>query len=92
MDLQQEKTVDEGQEKHVPIIENTDDSAKVKVGSVQHPMTEEHYIEWIEAETIDGKRVKKFLKPQDEPKAKLCAEAKVVSAREYCNIHGLWKS
>jgi len=92
MELLKEKTQDEGQEKHVPVVENTDDSAKVKVGETPHPMTDEHYIEWIESTTIDGKRVKKFLKPGNEPKAKLCAEAKAVSARAYCNIHGLWKS
>ncbi len=72
-------------EKHVPVIENN----KVKVSSVEHPMTEEHYIEWIEAE--DGKEVSKvFLKPQQKPIAEFSFEP--ISARAYCNLHGLWKS
>ncbi|MFC1682487.1 desulfoferrodoxin [Nanoarchaeota archaeon] len=84
MVLQKENTVDASLEKHVPVIEGN----KVKVGSVEHPMTEEHYIEWIEAS--DGKtRAKVFLKPEDKPEAEFCFEP--VSARAYCNLHGVWK-
>ncbi len=90
MELLEEKTVaKEGKEKHVPIIEKIDDGYLVKVGSVPHPMEEKHYIQWIEAETDKGV-CKKFLKPGDAPEMKVCGEVK--SAREYCNVHGLWKS
>jgi len=85
MDLQQEKTQDEGQEKHVPIIENN----KVKVGSVPHPMEESHFIEWIEA-TTETAKCKKTLKPGDTPEAEF--EEKPQKARAYCNAHGLWTS
>ena len=86
MKLLKENSVDASQEKHVPIIEGN----KVKVGSVEHPMTEEHYIEWIEAASEDGQVAKVFLKPGQKPEATFCF--KPVSAREYCNLHGLWKS
>ena len=85
MILQEENTVDAAIEKHVPVIEGNN----VKVGSVPHPMDEDHYIEWIEV--INGEKVpKKFLKPGDAPEAEFCAE--INSARAYCNLHGLWKS
>jgi superoxide reductase len=85
------QTEDYKNEKHVPMIEKQDGGYMVIVGSTLHPMTEEHYIEWIEL-NADGKVYKKFLKPGDEPKAFFKVEASEVSAREYCNIHGLWKS
>jgi superoxide reductase len=91
MVVQTEKTEDQGNEKHVPVIEKTENGYKVKVGSVPHPMEEQHYIEWIEI-IADGKSYKKFLSPGDEPEAEFCIEAENVLAREYCNIHGLWKS
>lgn len=91
MELLKEKTEDVGQEKHVPVIEKTDKGVKVKVGSVPHPMEESHYIEWIEI-IADGKNYRKFLKPGDAPEAEFCIEADKIEAREYCNIHGLWKS
>ena len=90
MDLQAEKTQDEGQEKHVPVIEKTESGFLVKVGSVEHPMEEKHYIEWIEL-VADGKSYRKFLKPGEKPEAEFCIKAETVIAREYCNIHGLWK-
>jgi len=70
--------------KHVPVIEGN----KVKIGSIEHPMTEEHYIEWIEAFSEEGHREKVFLTPQDKPEATF--SFKPISAREYCNLHGLW--
>lgn len=73
-------------EKHVPIIRGR----VVAVGSVAHPMTEEHYVEWIEAESEDGEISKIFLNAGDEPGAEFCFEVK--SARAYCNLHGLWRS
>lgn len=91
MKLQEEKTKDEGSEKHVPVIEKTDKGVKVKVGSVLHPMEEEHYIEWI-AIDADGITYRKYLNPGDSPEAEFCVEADNISAREYCNIHKLWKS
>lgn len=86
MKLKIENTTDASQEKHVPIIEGR----KVKVGSVEHPMTEEHYIEWIEATGENGEIAKVFLKSGEKPEAEFCFN--VISVREYCNLHGLWKS
>jgi superoxide reductase len=92
MVLQKEKTQDSAIEKHVPYIEKTKDGVVVKVGQNQdHPMEEKHYIEWIEI-TADGVVYKKFLKPGDKPQAIFEIKAKNISSREYCNIHGLWKS
>ena len=91
MELLQEKTSDVGLEKHVPVIETTDSGIKVKVGSVPHPMEEKHYIEWVEVIT-DGGIYRRFLKPGDKPEAEFNVKPQRVVAREYCNIHGLWKS
>jgi len=91
MNLLEEKTKDEGNEKHVPIIEKTDTGVKVKVGSVEHPMEDDHLIEWIEI-IVDGQVYRKFLKPGDKPEAEFAIQAEQVEAREYCNLHGLWKS
>jgi len=90
MELLEEKTADAATEKHVPVIEKIDGGYKVKVGSVPHPMTEEHFIEWIEL-LADGKAYRQFLKPGIEPEAIFLIEGNSVSAREHCNIHGLWK-
>ena len=90
MQLMEEKTEDVGREKHVPVVERTNGSIKVKVGSVPHPMEEKHYIEWIEV-VADGNICRKFLKPGDKPEAEFSIVAEKVTAREYCNIHGLWK-
>jgi superoxide reductase len=90
MDLLEEKTADAATEKHVPVIEKIDGGYKVKVGSVPHPMLEEHFIEWIEL-LVDGKAYRQFLEPGDEPQAIFNIEAGSVSAREHCNVHGLWK-
>jgi superoxide reductase len=86
-----ENTVDASKEKHVPVIEKTANGYKVKVGSVEHPMEEKHYIQWIQL-TADGKEYFQHLKPGMKPEAEFCIEAKQVTAREYCNLHGLWKS
>jgi superoxide reductase len=91
MVLLTENTVDAAVEKHVPVIEETDHGIKVKVGSVPHPMEEKHYIEWIEL-VADGKSYTAFLKPGDAPEAEFCIEADQITAREYCNVHGHWKS
>ena len=91
MELLAEKMEDVGLEKHIPVIEKTEIGYLVKVGSIPHPMEEKHYIEWIEL-VADGKSCRKFLKPGEKPEAFFEIKAEKVSAREYCNIHGLWKS
>lgn len=91
MELQKENTVDAAKEKHVPVVEKTEKGFKVKVGEVAHPMTEEHYIEWIEI-LADGKVYRKFLKSGDQPEAEFSIEVGNITAREYCNLHGLWKN
>lgn len=90
MELLVEKTADAATEKHVPVIEKIAGGYKVKVGSVPHPMLDEHYIEWIEL-LADGKAYRQFLEPGGEPEAVFNVEADSVSAREHCNVHGLWK-
>ncbi|MEE4607365.1 MAG: desulfoferrodoxin [Desulfobacteraceae bacterium] len=91
MVLMTENTVDAAKEKHVPVIEKIDGGYKVKVGSVAHPMEEKHYIEWIEL-IADGKAYRQFLASGQVPEAVFKIEATSVTAREYCNIHGLWKA
>ena len=91
MVLLAENTVDAAQEKHVPVVEKVAAGFKVKVGEVPHPMEEKHYIEWIEI-IADGKAYRQFLKPGDQPEAFFPEQEGNVVAREYCNLHGLWKS
>ena len=91
MTLLKENTVDAATEKHVPVIEKISDGYKVSVGSVSHPMEEAHYIEWIEL-MANGQAYRQFLNPGDKPEAIFKIEATNVTAREYCNLHGLWKS
>ena len=86
-----EGQTDGASEKHVPVIEKTENGYKVSVGSVAHPMTEEHWIEWIEL-IADGISYKKFLNPGEAPVAEFCVKADKVTAREFCNLHGLWKA
>ena len=91
MKLLVENTVDAAKEKHVPVIEKIDGGVKVKVGSVAHPMEESHYIEWVEI-IADGESYRQFLNPGEAPEATFCIKAEQITAREYCNLHGLWKS
>ena len=91
MGQQIEKTVEEGTEKHKPVIERTGNGIIVRVGSVPHPMTSEHHIEWIELIT-EHRTYRKVLDPGQDPWAEFFVEAEHVIARAYCNIHGLWKS
>ena len=91
MELLEEKTEEMGKEKHIPVIEQDKNGVKVKVGSVEHPMEKEHYIEWIEI-IADGAVQRQFLNPGDLPQAQFSLQAKDIIAREYCNVHGLWKS
>ena len=91
MQLLVENTVDASKEKHVPVIEKGDGKVTIKVGSVPHPMEEAHYIQWIEV--IDGDKVsRKMLKPGEAAEATFCVKSDKVVAREYCNLHGQWKS
>ena len=86
-------TTDASVEKHVPVYEVKDNKVVVTVGSTIHPMTEEHYIQWISLQTKKGNQ-RKELKPGQEPKAcfALCEGDEVVTAYAYCNLHSLWKS
>jgi len=90
MKLLEEQTEEQGYEKHVPVIEKTEKGLKVKVGSIPHPMEEKHHIEWVQL-IADDRSYRKFLNPGDAPEAVFEIEAEKVSAREFCNIHGLWK-
>jgi len=91
MTLLVENTTDASREKHVPVIEKTGIGYKIKIGSIPHPMEEKHYIEWIEL-IADGKSYRQFLKPGQAPEAEFCVAADRITARELCNIHGLWKA
>jgi len=84
-------TVDAAVEKHVPVIEKIEGGVKVKVGSVAHPMGEDHLIEWIEI-VADGKSYRQFLNPGDAPEAVFKIDADTITAKEYCNLHGLWQA
>jgi superoxide reductase len=92
MKLMTENTVDASKEKHVPVIEKTASGVKVKVGDVAHPMEEKHYIEWVQVILPDGRSARAFLKPGMAPEAEFPGITGDVSAREYCNLHGLWKA
>lgn len=91
MELLKENSKDAATEKHVPVIEKIEGGYKVTVGVVEHPMMPEHYIEWIELIT-DNEVMRKYLKPGEKPVAVFKTDAKKVTAREYCNLHGHWKS
>ena len=92
MKLMEENMEDATREKHVPVMENEKNQVVVKVGSNPHPMEEKHYIEWIEV-IAGGKVHREFLNPGDTPKAvfKGVENEEGLTAREYCNVHGLWK-
>lgn len=92
MDRLVENTVDAAVEKHVPVIEAIDGGYKVIVGSVAHPMTNDHYIEWIELSSADGMFVQRqMLNPSDKPEAEFITSERKIVAKAYCNLHGLWK-
>ncbi len=91
MKLMMENTTDAAKEKHVPVVEKVSGGFKVTVGSVAHPMEEKHYIEWIEV-IADGKIYRQYLAPGQAPEAVFPIEATSITAREYCNLHGLWKA
>ena len=84
-------TVDAAQEKHVPVMEVSGDEVKVRVGSVEHPSLDAHYIEFIVLVTEGGFQMK-WLKPGMKPEATFKVTDQPVAAYEYCNLHGLWKA
>ena len=90
--LLRENNTDAATEKHVPIVEKIEGGYRVTVGEVEHPMTEAHYIQWIELITSDNEVLRKYLTPIDRPVAEFKTDATEVYAREYCNLHGLWRS
>lgn len=91
MVLQTEKAKDEGQEKHLPLIERGEDNLiTVMVGETKHPMEEKHYIEWIEIITEDGKILKKYLQAGEVPATAFKCVSPIKEVRTYCNLHGLW--
>jgi len=93
IELLEERQLDVGPEKHIPIIEKDGDKIVVKVGEVPHPMVEEHYICFVEL-VVGDKIYRESLKPGDEPEAvfEVCADINDLRAREYCSVHGLWHS
>jgi len=91
MVLMAEKTDGPGAEKHVPVIEATGERIRVRVGEVEHPMDEGHYIEWIEL-VVGDEVYRCFLRPGGKPEAEFPFSAGEVVARAYCNKHGLWKA
>lgn len=91
MELLVAKDQDVGFEKHVPIVEKTENGVRVSIGSVPHPMEESHYIEWVEI-IADNKIYREFLKPGDQPVVNFIVNANDIQSRVYCNIHGLWQS
>lgn len=90
MTMQTENTTDAAVEKHVPVLEKKDGGWLVTVGSVAHPMTADHWIEWIEL-SVGNAVYRQFLDPSDKPEAFFPVSADGVTARAYCNLHGLWK-
>lgn len=91
MVILEEKSADSALEKHVPVVEPVAGGYKVIVGSTAHPMKEEHFIQWIELVT-ESETLIAFLNPGDEPEAVFKTDSKAIFAREYCNLHGLWKN
>jgi superoxide reductase len=91
MVLQKENIKEAALEKHIPVLEPAAGGFKVSVGSILHPMEEKHYIEWIEL-VADGKAYRQFLKPGETPQAVFALAAKNITARAFCNLHGMWKS
>jgi superoxide reductase len=91
MALLLENTVDAAKEKHLPVVEKVEGGYKVTVGSVAHPMEENHYIEWIEL-IADGKAYRQFLKPGEVATTVFCVEATNITVRELCNLHGVWSA
>lgn len=85
-------TTEAAHEKHIPVVSIEGNDVVVTIGSVAHPMMEEHYIEWIYVQTANGGQ-RKALKPGSEPRASFTLkDDKVTAVYAYCNLHGLWKT
>lgn len=91
MNQQEEKAADQGMEKHVPFIQKEGKRMTVTVGETEHPMTDEHYIMWIDTIT-DEAESRKYLKPGEKPERSFCHKSELKKVRAFCNIHGLWKT
>jgi len=92
MEKLSEKVSDEGQEKHLPVINEIKTGVKVFIGSIPHPMEKEHYIMWIEVWCKNGSIARKYLKAGDAPEAEFNHQkSEILFVREVCNVHGLWK-
>jgi superoxide reductase len=91
MVLLTENTTDAEHEKHVPVVEKTVDGYKVTVASDFHPMTEEHFIEWVQL-VADGNTLTHYFVPGEKPEAFFNVKAENLYARTYCNLHDLWTS
>jgi len=89
MTLLPEKVTEQGNEKHLPVIEQNGNEYHIKVGEIQHPMLDEHHIEWIDAVT-EKEVLRKFLKAGEVPEMVFSTKYKLIKVREHCNIHGLW--
>ncbi len=90
MELLLARQTDVGPEKHVPVIEESDEGARIKVGDIDHPMEEGHYIQWLEV-LLDDKVLRKNFKPGEKPEVIFREEiGENFMVRAYCNIHGLW--
>lgn len=92
MTLMNENTVDAAVEKHVPVATEVDGELVVKVGAVEHPMVDEHFIQWVEVITKDGGVLRQELHPNEKPEARFKLNSEVERVREYCNLHGLWSN
>lgn len=92
MDHLEENNVDAAVEKHVPVLVEKDGEISVQVGAVEHPMIEEHFIQWVEVITKSGEVLRQELKPTEKPVAKFKVNGEVDRVREYCNLHGLWSN
>lgn len=91
MELLTENTVDAAKEKHVPVVEKVEGGYKVKVGEVEHPMLDNHYIGWVELLGEDTVQ-RRYLKPGEKPETVFYTKEEGVKAREYCNLHGHWST
>lgn len=92
MTLLEANTVDASQEKHIPVVTIDGNKVNVNIGSVDHPMLDTHYIQWVYLHTDKGGQ-RKNLNPGEAPKVSFCIsdDEKVIAVYEYCNLHGLWK-
>ena len=92
MKYMEENTVEASKEKHIPVLAKIDNGYEVKVGEIEHPSEEGHYIEWIELILSNGQNLKKFINPGEHPAAQFKTDSEAVAVRAYCNLHGLWKA